>query len=465
VLKDPGPSTYAGEVSTSPGGQTHLRRAVVLTTASSVLVPVAGLLTQPILARTLGAEGRGELAAALAPAVLLSSVATLGLPDALTYLAARRPRSTWAAIGWSSLLSTGMGLLCVLVTLLAAPSLSGGDPELPSLIVLSMVLWIPLLVIGSLRGAARGHQAWTASALESVLNTALRVASFLTLWIVGELNVVTALLVTALAQTVAGFAYLPLLRRLARRRAAGGGEPTSGVETEDTRSGVLRPLLRYGGRVWFGSIAGMLVARTGQILMVPLSSTQDLGLYTVAVTVSDLPIFVAMSVAGALQGVNSRSNDSQQVAAATRLTLLMALLGCGALAALTPFGVPALFGTEFDGAVVPTLMLLFSAVLCAPGFMASAGLAASGRPGLRSWGFVCTFLVNVGAFVLLVPLFGVVGACWASIASNAVQSGFMVIAASRVMKEPVQSFVQIRRSDVTTAWREGSGLLLRVVRR
>ena len=43
------------------------RRAVFLVTVSSFLVPAAGLLTQPVLARALGAGGRGELTAALAP--------------------------------------------------------------------------------------------------------------------------------------------------------------------------------------------------------------------------------------------------------------------------------------------------------------------------------------------------------------------------------------------------------------
>jgi len=434
-------------------------------TASSVLVPVAGLLTQPILARSLGAAGRGELAAALAPAVLLSAVATLGLPDALTYLAARRPRSTWAAICWAALLSTAMGGLCVLVLVFAAPVLSGGDSTLPSLILVAMALWIPLLVIGSVRGAARGHQAWTASALESVVNTLLRIVSFVVLWSLGELTVWTALLVTALAQTAAGFVYVPLLRRLAHSRERGADRGTSLADTAVTGERVLGPLLQYGSRVWFGSIAGMLVARTGQILMVPLASTHDLGLYTVAVTISDLPILVAMSVAGALQGVSSRSNDSSEVATTARLALLMAFVGCAALAAVTPLGVTALFGTEFHGAIVPTLMLLASAVLCVPGFMASAGLAAFGRPGLRSVGFMCTFLVNLGAFALLVPSLGVVGACWASILSNAVQSGFMVVAASKVMGVPVQHFVRIRKDDVIAAGREGVIVLRRTVRR
>jgi O-antigen/teichoic acid export membrane protein len=217
--------------------------------------------------------------------------------------------------------------------------------------------------------------------------------------------------------------------------------------------------------VWFGSVASMLLARISQVLMVPLSSAEDLGLFSVAVTVSDVPIIVAGAMAGALLGVNSRSSDPVQVAKASRFALLLTLTGCGALAALSPWGVPYLFGTDFAAAVVPTLMLLGAAVLCVPGFMVGAGLAAFGRPSLRSAGFTTTLIVNLTAFVLLVPPLGAIGACWAAIAGNIVMSAFMVIAASRVMHQPIHSFMVIRLADVALVWREVTGLLQRVLRR
>ncbi|WP_432495908.1 lipopolysaccharide biosynthesis protein [Kineococcus gypseus] len=455
---------------------TNLRRAVALMTASSFLVPAVGLLTQPVLARALGATGRGEMAAAVAPAVLASSVATLGLPDALTYLAARFPRSGRAALGWSVLLSAVMGLLCVLVTLPLAPVLAGGDVDLAPLIVLCMGMGVPLLVVGALRGAARGHQMWTAVAVEGVVNAGLRIAGFVGLWVLGELTVLTALLVAFLAPAAAGLVYLPLLRRRtwARAAEAPGGEPEarSGPvragepgESAPVGAGTVRFLLRYGGMVWFGSVASMLVARMDQVLMVPLSSAEDLGLYTVAVTVSDVPIVVALAVSGALQGVGSRSNDPDQVVLTTRLALLLTSASCLVLGASAPLWIVPLFGAEFQAAVVPSLMLFASAVAYVPGLMAGAGLAAFGRPGLRSTGFAFTFAVNLACFVLLVPTLGVVGACWASIVGNVAMSGFMVLAASRTVQRPVRDFLVLRGSDVALAWREGWGLVRRVLRR
>jgi O-antigen/teichoic acid export membrane protein len=426
------------------------RRAVLLVTVSSFLVPAAGVLTQPILARALGVEGRGELALALAAPGLALAVATLGLPEALVYYVAKHPRITRPALLLASLVAVGLGLVCLVATYLATPFLSASDPHLGGLIVLGMALTIPALIVGVFRGAASGRQMWGAVAAERLINTSLRVICLGLLLIVGELTVFTAVLVSCLSPIVAGVVYLRLLRR----------PPID--HTEPALDGRLpRLLLSYGGRVWFGAVASMLLARVGSLLMAPLSTVEDLGLYSVASTISDLPLIVALAIAGALYGVNSKSNDSRQVTTTARVTVLVGFVGCAVLGATLPAWIRPLFGDEFGAAIVPTLMLLLSALICIPGLMAASGIAAWGRPGRRSLGLGVTLVSNIAVFVILVPAFGVIGACWTSIISNVILTSFMVVVASRLMNEPVQSFFRVRASDVKLAWREGTQLVRR----
>ncbi|MCZ2830858.1 oligosaccharide flippase family protein [Modestobacter sp. VKM Ac-2986] len=410
--------------------------------ASSLLVPVAGVLTQPVLARALGAAGRGEMTAAIVPAVLAGSVATLGLPDALTYLTAKDPRVTRHALAWSVALSTVLGALCLVLAWAVLPLLSAGDAALGRLMLLAMVLTVPVLFVGAARGAAMGQQMWGAVATESLATAGLRVLLLVGLWLSGDLTPTVAVVVTFTVPLVAGVVYWPLVRR----RGSGASRPAGRV---------LVPLVAYGGRTWFGSVASMLVAKTDQVLMTPLSSVRDLGLYSVATAVTDVPVLFALAVSNALHGVNSRSSNPPQLARATRVTLLLGLVVSVAIGATAPWWIAPLFGAEFQDAVVPTLLLCVAAVLYIPGPMAGAGLASSGRPGLRSSVYACTFAVNVTAFVLLVPHAGVVGACWASIISAAVQTGLMVLAASRVLGLAVHHFVVPKSADVTLLWREG----------
>lgn len=418
------------------GARPNFRRAVLLMTWSSFLVPAAGVVSAPILARALGTEGRGELAAALAPAFLILPVATLGLPEALTNLLARHPSKSRPALGWSALVSSCVGVIALVVTWSALGFLSGGDEELGKLILLSTVLTVPALVVGVMRGAAIGRQMWGEVAVERFIISVLRVALFAGLWYFDALTVWTGVLVNVLIPIVAGAVYWRLLFK---------PEPD---ETEKPfQGGTLKPLLTFGSKVWLGAVASMLLSRIGQVLMTPLSSAEDLGLYVVATTISDLPLVVALAIQGAVYGVNSKSNDASQVTKTARMTILVGALGCLVLGGSLPFWIRSLFGQEFGGALVPTLMLLVSALICIPGLMAAAGISAWGRPGLRSIGLGVAIVANVSAFILLVPAFGVIGACWTSIVSNVVLTGYMTTVASRVMGVPINDFLLVRCSD------------------
>ena len=85
--------------------------------------------------------------------------------------------------------------------------------------------------------------------------------------------------------------------------------------------------------------------------------------------------------------------------------------------------------------------------------------AARKRPGLRSTGLGFTLALDLAAFVLLVPHFGVIGACWTAVLPNVVMTVVMVMAASRVMGLPMRDFLLPCRADVRRLWREGVRLL------
>jgi O-antigen/teichoic acid export membrane protein len=347
------------------------------------------------------------------------------------------------------LISLVLGLLCLLAVYATLPFLSGGDPTLGDLIVLGMALTVPALIVGVLRGAASGQQMWTAVGYERLVNVVLRIVAFTALLASGQLTVLTATLVSCLSPIVAGVVYW---RLFTAPPAEGGSLP----------DGLLRPLLSFGSRTWFGAVASMLLARIGQILMVPLSNVHELGLYSVASTISDLPLIVALAIQGTLYGVNSKERDPRQLTVTARLTLLVGFLGCLALGLTLPLWIGPLFGAEFGAATVPTLMLMASAVICIPGLMAATGISAWGRPGLRSIGLGVTLVLNVAVFVLLVPPLGVYGACWTSIVSNVALTGFMVLAASRVMGVPMRDFLLVRRVDVALLWRESRRMVGRL---
>jgi O-antigen/teichoic acid export membrane protein len=434
------------------------RRAMLVMTASSMLVPVVGILTAPILAQSLGVAGRGEAAAAVAPNLLVVSVATLGLPEALTFHLAKRPHVSRLALWWASLFSALLGAVSLVVVLLLASPLSGGDDDLAGLMVLGGVLAIPTLLVNLLRGAASGRQMWTAVATERILNSVLRLAALAALALTGHLDVLNAVLVMTVVPMIAGVAYWRLFLPVSPPPGAAGAEAPSPERS------MAPALLGFGSKIWLGSVASVLMARLSQLLVTPLSDVTQLGLLVVAITISDVPFIVAQTVRDVVFGTSSAQADPQRLASTARLGALIALIGSLVLGATLPFWIGALFGEGFTGAVIPTWLLLASSVIAVPGLIAGAGLASAGHPGLRSAALVVALLTNLVGLFVLVPVIGAVGAATAALAGSVLSTGFGVAMVARQFDMPVDRFLVPRAADVTLMVSEGRKVMGRFTR-
>lgn len=427
--------------------RTGFRRAMVLMTASSMLVPVIGVITAPVLAQSLGVAGRGEVAAAIAPGVLISSVATLGLPEALTFHLAKDPRQTRRALLFTSVISAAVGAFCLLAVYAFSGFLSGDDRSLSRLIVIGTALAVPILIVNLLRGAASGRQLWSSVALERVITSLLRLLGLGGLALLDHLDTITAILVMNIGPVVAGLVYARLLLR---------PHPSGFTDRSPLTR---RALVSFGSKIWLGSVAAMLTGRLSQLLVTPLSDVRQLGVFVVAVTISDVPFIVATAVRDTIFGIASADADVERLASTTRIATVVALAGSLVLGVSVPFWIRPLFGPGFAAAVGPTWLLLASAVIGVPGLIAGAGLGSWGRPGLRSIGPGIALLTNLIGVLVFVPHGGAVGAAVAALLSTGLTSVFGVVAASRVTGAPVSSFVMPRSSDLAVLVEEGLHLL------
>jgi len=434
-----------------------MRRAMAFMTTTSVLVPVIGVASAPVLARALGVEGRGEVAAAMAPAALVVAVGTLGLPEALTYHLARRPEAARRALASSSAISLALGALCWTLSWAFADALTGGDSSLVGIMLVGTALALPTMVVGLLRGAAAGLQMWGTIAADRVLSSVLRLVVLLVLALAGLLDVRVAVVSMSLVPVLTGLVYWRVLRRRPPlppddpllREGAGAGE------TGRSQRPVTADVVAFGSRTWLGSVASMATGRVAQLLTAPLAGTTQLGLLVVAITISDVLFILVTAVRDALFGVSARVDDREQLMAISRSATLVGAVGAVAIGVTVPLWIGPVFGEQFTAATAPTWWLLLAAVTNVPGLMAGAGLGAWGRPGLRSASFVVALVVLLAGFVLLVPATGAVGAGIAAVASGTAMSVFAVAAAARLSGAPATAFVVPRRSDVAALGAEG----------
>ncbi|GCE76121.1 hypothetical protein CBZ_11770 [Cellulomonas biazotea] len=411
-------------------------RSMTITLAGNLFPPAVALASGPILAQALGVDGRGQVAAATAPLGLAIALMTFGVPEAVSYAVARHPRLVRTAARNGALIVVLAGLLATAAVFAAREWLSGGDTQIQHLMAVASLAVLPTLLLGVLRGIASGLQRWAMVAWEKVLASTLRLLVLVPLWLTDNLTPFTATVVLAAMPVLGALAYVTLPRRL----------PPAEEDTEHVAS--TRALTGYGLRLWIGTISGILLSRVDQTLMTPLSSAYQLGLYVVAVNVSELPLVIHRAVRDVTFVTDAHRSEDSRLAAAARISTLICTVVAVVLGVSMIWWLPLLFGAEFGPAVPIAWLLLVAVVISTPGSIAGAGLSARGRPGLRSIALVIACVLNIGMLVLLVPTYGAMGAAWATVLGYVVSSGLNQYFLRRLFGVSMLSFYGVRRSDL-----------------
>lgn len=431
--------------------QQHLPQAstfsaqVAVTMAANVAIAVLGLVTGSLLARTLGPQGRGELAAIQTWAGFLGLLAALGLPDAVVYFSGRDRK------GSATYLTSAVALMVLAAVPLAAAGvllmpalLSAQSPEVVAIARRYLPIYLLLMATqGMLLHPLRGRG-------DFVVWNALRPLPALA-WLV----VIVIVFVAGVASP-AGFAAGHLVALAAaglltfvavRRRVPG---PYA------MRSSHWPPMLRYGVPSALSALPQTLNLRLDQMLMAALLSPALLGYYVVAVAWSSAATPLLQSIGAVLfPRVASEENKTDQVALlgrGTRTTVLLALLLNGALLLITPLAVILIFGRTFAPAVPAALLLVVAAGFVSLNHALEEGLRGLGHTQAVLWGeSVGLVATAVGLAVLLRPL-QINGAALASLLGYSATTVALLIWLKRRTGQQVLFFVLPGAEDRWLLW-------------
>lgn len=400
----------------------------------AVFPPAASFASGPILAHALSVEGRGELAAATMPLILVATIATIGLPEAVTYFMAQdRGRTTGLLKRGALLLLIPAGLATALLVFLSS-WISGGNPTVHRLIVVSAALVAPSLLLSIVRAYAAAHNRWRAITIERIITSASKLIPLIILFTIGRLNLVTATIVVIASTLTGALAYLPLVK------ISGNAPPTLIITNAE--------LLRYSSGIWLGTLSGVFLLRIDQVLLSPLSGAFQLGLYAVAASISELPAVANSAIREtAFTHLSDQSIGPDNVGELSRVSTIIVIALCLPIAALSPIFVPFLFGSDFSGAVPVLLILLLAVGLSNPGSIAGVGLSASGLPHLRSAALVGACIVNIPMLILLVPSLGAIGAAIAALSGYLAASNICIALAVFRYGAKFGDYYRFRASD------------------
>jgi O-antigen/teichoic acid export membrane protein len=437
---------------------TSARRPLTLSFGSSIVIQGINVLTGMALARSLGPHGRGELAAVLLWPMVLASVGSLGVIEAMTYHAARATTSTGTLLGSGLAIALAQSLVCVGIGAAILPLVlmhyDGGTMRAAYV----FLAFIPVnLVALSLMAVLNGLQRFVEFHLLRSLVVAGAGGSFLVLRLMDDLTVWNAALVylasTALTGLVAAVMLAPATWR------------SLGFDR-----GLSRKLLGFGLQSHAGNVTWMMNERLDQLVISIFLAPVQLGLYVTAVTMTSLTNLIGHSVATAAFPVVARMSDGDERRERVRHLVQLAFAGSIAVSVplmiVTPQLIHVFFKDPYLDAAGVARVLMLAAVVLSVNRALGACLRALGRPLDAGIPELLALAVTVIGLLALLPVLGIMGAGVVSLLAYGVSTGWMLHRVARELDASVLSLLLVDRADVRRlgqallpAWRRAARIV------
>jgi len=379
--------------------------AVASTFGTRLAVAALSFASILIVARALGAEGRGEVALLLTIASVSAQLARFGVEEANANLAGSEPgrRPALATNSVVLALAAGAAAVCLLVPLLAAfPALRAG---LDWNVVFLALAVIPLLILQAyLTFIVRADYGFAVTNVAWLIGPLLTAVVNLVLAGLGELTVASAFGAWVAAHALATV----LLAIYVARSLAGFGRPDLSLA---------RRMLSFGFRAYVGRVLMVGNYRVDQWFVGGIAGTRELGLYSVAVAWAEM-LFYLPTVLVLVQRPYlvraSREDAAARAVRVFRIGLLLTLPAAVGIVVAAPFLCSTIFGPEFGGAVDDLRVLALGAFGIVALQQLGNALTAQRRPGLATVAAAVAFVVTIALDVALVAPLGGLGAAIAS---------------------------------------------------
>jgi O-antigen/teichoic acid export membrane protein len=405
-------------------------RPLIWSWVAYATLPLAGLLTGPIIARALGPEGRGQLAGILQPMTLAGAIAALGVPSAVTYFVGRGHDSRRVR-NQAIQISTMMTVVVAAVLLFYSRKVAESIGVSRGVILLLWTAFVPSAYVSIRRSLLQGQRLYSRIDLERTLISVFRAGSILLLFIVGS-------------RSVAAYSAAFMIAGLAASGALLVPSTKGGMQSNE-KVGVLKrsDLLRFALFSSFGTIATAMNSRLDQAIMPAAVPAVELGLYSVAVTVSEVALIITAVIARNILAETSARAPKRRIMRFVLLGAVGQLLLCGTMLLAIPYLLPLVFGSGFAPAVLLVKILLLATLIGYGADCFSAFLAGSGNPEYASVGPAMGAISTAVLFWIFWHHMSAAAASWISVAAQGAtfSTGAVLIAvlASRARNKRINS--------------------------
>lgn len=407
-------------------------KKIVLSFISLTIPAGLNFILYLVLARTLGAEGRGFVAAALAPSFLLVSCLQLGLPEARVYFGSRNQALSRNIRFMPYGIALAVFSAAIVIVFVLRNSLAGGNTELAAALVITSLL-VPFQIFAALgRGSAQADDRWMLVVAERIVGAVARFALPILVLFLIEPDLTLISLSVALGTSLSCIVYLLC--------------SNSGLKS-DRENVSLIDYFSYSIRIWSGSITGILLLRLDQVMLPSLSSVEQLGYYVVAVNISEVVLLFNSALKEVLFRQQSAEMDIYGIARQARVSTIVVVLASLGIGGSSFILLPAFFGPAFHPSIMLLCILLCGIALGNPGSLAGVALSAMGKPLVRSAGMLFAVFLNVAILAALAPTYGALAAALSTMVASTAAGMLNVYFVSKSAGLKSSYFIVPRKQD------------------
>jgi O-antigen/teichoic acid export membrane protein len=391
-----------------------------------------------LIARYLGPKDKGVLTFASLVVAWVVTFGNFSLADATVYMAGRGDFAPGqAAAGtflFSLLAGTSYGLVIFLLVNFGLVHWPVGDLRMFNI----LLLLIPLqLLLNNFTAIIQGLSLFKAYSVFMLLSSGLFfIAVLVATRTAGNrlVGVVEAMVITAAFNTVALLVYL------ARTIA---GRPQFSLR-------FLKEGLHYGIRAHISVVLETINRRLDQLVLGALVDPIELGWYSIAVSISELPQLLPDSIGTVLfpRVASDQASAAAVTARACRITVLAMLATTVAIAVCGKPMIGLVYGAAFLPAFKALLWLCPGIVFLSISKILTKYLCGMGKPQTVVWTTLASALVTLGLIFPLVKRYGMLGAAITSSISYTVGALFNLIFSARLSETRLASFLVPRRLDL-----------------
>ena len=376
-------------------------KAIILSAATRILLLFLNLATSVFVAHSLGPTGRGELSALVLWPPLLSTIFTMGIPNAFLYFDKKEPDSRDVLFTAAMMITAVLSVLMVGIGWLLLPLLlhqySPNTLHIAQLILITAPEMSLSYIVASLLQASNRFGLFNLQRYFPFLTTLILLLIVKSAW---GLNSTTAAICYAIPPTPIFIWTLFRLRGLVRLKFA-------------NILNSIRNLVSYGSRASGISLLGTIAQQADQVLVIGLLSATSMGMYAVALSASRVPNFIFLAISDAISA-KAMSMPPKELTAfigrALRLSVVGGALTAGGLGLALPVILPFFYGGSFHQAVGISEILLLEVMAYGLSVVISVAYLAVGRPGLVTFIQGGSLLFTVPLMLVLIPRLGLAGA-------------------------------------------------------